>query len=80
MPSWGPISQLIDKSNERAVLVKAAKLRPGKPEEHGKRSTAPRVQYLDYFPIAETLILICFGLDSSRFDMRTVKAPLRYSA
>ena len=36
------------------------------------------VDDVDYLPrAAETLILICFGFDSSRFDMRTVKTPLR---
>ena len=35
---------------------------------------------VDYLPFAETLILICFGLDSSRFAICSVKTPLRYSA
>src|SRR6266446_9407446 len=35
---------------------------------------------VDYLPFAETLIFICFGLDSSRFAICRVKTPLRYSA
>ena len=35
---------------------------------------------MDYLPFAETLIFICFGLDSSRFARCRVKTPLRYSA
>ena len=30
-----------------------------------------------YLPFAETLILICFGLDSSRLAICRVKTPLR---
>lgn len=35
---------------------------------------------VDYLPFAETLIFICFGLDSSSFAICRVKTPLRYSA
>jgi|HubBroStandDraft_6_1064221.scaffolds.fasta_scaffold24073_6 hypothetical protein len=35
---------------------------------------------VDYLPYPETLILICFGLDSSRLAICRVKTPLRYSA
>jgi hypothetical protein len=33
-----------------------------------------------YFPLVATPILICLGLDSSRFGKCTVKTPLLYSA
>ena len=35
------------------------------------------VKVLDYLPFAETLILICLGLDSSRLAICRVKTPLR---
>ena len=38
------------------------------------------IRNVDYLPFAETLIFICFGLDSSRFAICRVKTPLRYSA
>src|SRR6266581_6347085 len=39
-----------------------------------------RMRDVDYLPFAETLIFICFGLDSSRFAICRLKTPLRYSA
>ncbi len=48
--------------------------------QHGGRSVDLRVRGVDYWPFPETLILICFGLDSSRFAICRVKTPLRYSA
>ena len=38
------------------------------------------VDDVDYLPFPETLIFICFGLDSSRLAICRVKTPLRYSA
>jgi hypothetical protein len=38
------------------------------------------IEMWDYFPLAETLIFICLGLDSSRFAICRIKTPLRYSA
>jgi hypothetical protein len=39
-----------------------------------------RMGDVDYLPFAETLIFICFGLDSSSFAICRLKTPLRYSA
>src|SRR6266852_1944215 len=39
-----------------------------------------RMRDVDYLPFAETVIFICFGLDSSRFAICRLKTPLRYSA
>src|SRR5882762_7598220 len=36
-----------------------------------------RMSDVDYLPFAETVIFICFGLDSSRFVRCKVKTPLR---
>ena len=44
--------------------------------QHGGRSVGLRIYDVDYLPFAETLILICFGLDSSRFAICSVKTPL----
>jgi hypothetical protein len=41
---------------------------------------APPYMKCGLLAFPEALIFICFGLDSSRFAIRTVKAPLRYSA
>ena len=47
-------------------------------EDGGGRTDRPPLrprQLTSYLPFAETPILICFGLDSSRFGMCTVKTP-----
>src|SRR5260370_42684156 len=46
----------------------------------GTALDAMHVIRVSYLPFAETLILICFGLDSSRLAICRVKTPLRYSA
>ena len=46
----------------------------------GARAPTSAYEMLNYLPFAETLILICFGLDSSSFAICRVKTPLRYSA
>src|SRR5260370_21021096 len=49
-------------------------------QDSARASNNLRLSDVDYLPFAETLIFICFGLDSSRFAICRLKTPLRYSA
>src|SRR4029077_18675510 len=52
-----------------------------RPKKGPDKPTPSHRRLLDYFlPFSETLILICFGLVSSRLGIRTLNTPLRYSA
>jgi hypothetical protein len=44
---------------------------------HDEQSSPHRVRSADYLPFVATLTLICFGLDSSRLAICSVKIPLR---
>ncbi len=63
-------------------LFSSAEKRRGRRRAYGPEvSTLILPGLLVYFAwLAETLTLICFGLDSSRLGMRTFSTPLRYSA
>ena len=67
----------------RTSSVSRGSLRPNMPTSlvvsRGAGVPTP-VDDVDYLPFPETLIFICFGLDSSRLAICRVKTPLRYSA